>query len=148
MKKFKFSLQALLTVKEMELNNAEIAYAEFLKRCSAAKESFESIKIEIDHLQSEVKSARTQDFRAAFHHHFMLSQKQAFETLAQKKVAWERAEQDAQDRLKGFIQAKKAYDALCQIRERKYSEYCREVLRKEESELEDIFNNRRSIIAV
>ena len=148
MRKFKFSLQALLTVKEMELNNAEIAYAEYLKRCSDARGSIESVKIEIAHLQREVGSARTQDFHAAFHHHYMLAQKQTFKTLEQKEAAWELAEQEAQDKLKEFIQAKKAYNALCESKERKYGEYCREVQRNEESELEDVFNNRRCIKAV
>lgn len=145
MKKFEFSLQAVVVVRELALNRAEAAYAQAQRACSEHGSAIESMKKNIAALQGQVEQVRGDQFCAATQQHYMLAQTHAFEVLALQEKNLEQLREDAREKLNIYVQARKAYDGLVQIRERKYQEHLKQVLQREERDLEDIYCNRYSI---
>jgi|GEM_PF-4054649 len=144
MKKFKFTLEAVVVVRELALNRAESAYAQALQACRGQEAEHAAVRTNIAALQQQVERVRATDFCAADQQHFILAQTHAFEALAAQEQKLAQLQANVQTKLNAFIQAKKAYDALIRIKERKYQDYLKAHAKQEERELEDIFCNRYS----
>lgn len=142
MKAFKFSLQAVYMVRELELNQAEVAYAQALQACHQQTTAIEAIVNNIAALHSRVEEVRGAAFCAATQQHYSLAQTHALEALALQRQKLEHFKAEAEIKLKVYVEARKAFDGIAKIKERKYREHLKQAWQREGRELEDIFSHR------
>lgn len=142
MKRFKFKLEAVLLSRELEMKQAEAAYAEAIQKRKALQTENKELKENIQALQANMEEARGESFHPASQQHYVMAQDEAFRALSLKEEELVSLRQIENEKMKQFVNSKKAYDGLLDIRDRKLKEYLKEEAKREEQELEDVFSHR------
>ncbi|MCH6255830.1 flagellar export protein FliJ [Puniceicoccaceae bacterium K14] len=143
MKKFKFQLESLMTLRERNEQIARQALAGVLGEIEDVKRNINELK--------EMRSSATEQWVSSTQEGFSNKDRVAFEfqiqSLEQQSLALEQSlknfETKRQQAFKQLEKASQEKRIVERMKEKRFLEYTREAEKQEANEIEDIFNARR-----
>lgn len=143
MKKFTFSLESLLNLRDLEEQNAKTALAEVNARIERIKQQMQDLDVSINQAYSSWNGESGRRFsamdRMGLSSQIADLKKQSAETMQLRQQAMEQRAL-AMDRLKEATRNRKV---VTNLKEKRLHEHQAEALKQEANEIEDIFNARR-----
>lgn len=146
MKKFKFNLEALLVMRGWEEQRARQAMSEANAHVNRLNARIDEMKFEVDRAYAGWQSASSGKFTPAERIGLasQVAEIQARSQAASQELADARQRcAQAMKALRSASQAKKVVESL---KDRRYQEYSVELQKQEATEIEDVFNARRSAL--
>lgn len=144
MKKFSFPLASLMSVREGQKEDALQEYAKALKNRIEIEKHYQEEAEKFDRYQQEMAEDMKGLIQAAVYAQRMSTITQGKEYLSQLKAAVTGFRNREQKMLSVLIEAKNNLDILEKLKKKQKDKFTQECNRKEEMEMEDIINGRRS----
>lgn len=143
MRRFQFTLAAVLTLRESEQEKALEAYAEAMQRRVQAEETCARGQARLGHLQDAVASGRTARFPATEQQAFFQSLLDAEAQLRHSRSLLRREEANERQKLRELLLAKGKVDVLNKLKEKRQQAHEFEEVRLQEKEIDDMISARR-----
>lgn len=142
MKRFKFRLDAYLSIKEHEKNKAMEAYAAIVSK----KNAHVLHKQELDDKLQKLNASRLENMRGTFvardYQAYLIAYSDLVKELEGVSKALKLLEDEQEKAVSRWMQAKKEVDILHEVKTRRYKKFKEEWFRFEEKEIGDIVNAR------
>lgn len=143
MKVFKYTLEALLLLRENSTQKAMLEYGKYVQQKDALDREYNFIKREVERLEGELVKSKNEIFSAGDRviHTKFIGQKKI--KLQQVAIRQDQVKSELKEAYHKFLKAKKDEDILLKHREKKREEYRNEALLEEEKFLQDLTNSRK-----
>jgi flagellar export protein FliJ len=138
MKQFRFTLEAVLTLRKMEQEKALEAYAESVSRCLQLRTAVLSAHRRQADLARLLDATRENLFSSAIQEAYLQSMEVARQQAEQLQKNLDTAENEKESRRQFFLSAKRRVDILLNLKDKKKQTYLRETQRNEEKAVEDL----------
>lgn len=138
MKAFRFPMQAVIVVRELELKRAEAVYAETVKEVEAKKAAIARGQSDLLQMQQQMVDRRSGSFQAAEQPHLYAAgeaMRAGIEGLHRELLA---AEDKKEAALKKMVESKRAHDGVIEIRDKRKQDHLKGELAAEEREIEEM----------
>lgn len=143
MKKFTFSLDSLLNLRDLEEQNARTALAEVNAQIGRIDQQMEQLAASVDEVYASWNGESGRRFNAMDR---MGLSSQVSELKRQSAEAEQLKQQTVLQRaeaMQKLQEATRARKVVTNLKEKRFQEYQAELLKQEANEIEDIFNARR-----
>lgn len=142
MKRFKFRLDAYLSIKEHEKNKAMEAYAAIVSK----KNGHVLHRQELDDKLQNLNASRLENMCGTFvardYQAYLIAYSDLVKELEEVSKALKLLEDEQEKAVSRWMQAKKEVDILHEVKARRYKKFKEEWFRFEEKEIGDIVNAR------
>ncbi len=143
MKPFRFSLEAIITLREHDKESALERYGKAVQQRQAKENHLKEVRNQIDTLRQDIAICRQEGkFFPSQHEAFMeeLRNKENFRVKTEEDFAQALTEERRQ--LDKFLEAKKRLEVIVNLKNKRNITHLAQELNKEEKEVQDLFNSR------
>lgn len=142
MKPFKFSLDSVVLVRELELKRAEAAYGEKSRKRAELEEKLDAAKHLLADLLASISKGREKPFHGPDQHFFRIAELDRKNEVMRLQNHVDTARTDERRALHQYLQIKSGLEKLLEIKERNYREHVKNEMLREEKQIEEIINAR------
>lgn len=142
MKKFSFSLDAILSLREFESQKAFSGYQTILIQRQRLEEIKEETIAEAQKCRVEILNNRSADFTGYYQRNFAFFLQDMEERVRNISQTIQNTLELEKKAFQIFLNAKRKADALLKLKEKKKKAHADAEFKKEEKEIEDIINSR------
>ena len=142
MKKFKFPLQAVLTLRRMKEEQALEIYAKSVQECASKRADLANFTRRADDLENLLRQKNGEIFSATMRMAYLHSLRASREEVTRRAKLLEDAEKLREKRLGEFLDRKRKKEILENLNARQLENHLAESRRTEEIEIEDLVISR------
>ncbi len=143
MKKFEFSLQAVLTLRALKQEQALEVYAKSVQDCASKRTEVISATRRADGLEKLLEQNDGLVYSASMRHAYLKALDASRDEVLKKEKILAEAEKLKEKHLAEYLDRKRKKEILENLREKKSKEHLAEAYRKEEIEIEDLVISRQ-----
>ncbi len=145
MKKFRFSLQSVLTLRKIQQEKTLETYAEAVSRSMELHHELMNAVQRQEYLAMLIQEQREASLSASMQQAYAEALEEAEIKSKKLKESLKSAEEEKARKLSEFLQAKQKTEVMVKLRDKEENAFVQEELRNEEKELEDITIARRDV---
>ncbi|OIO59375.1 MAG: hypothetical protein COZ46_04570 [Verrucomicrobia bacterium CG_4_10_14_3_um_filter_43_23] len=144
MKKFKFRLHSVLTLREFHAQKAFAKYQRFLQKRQRLQEIKRNLQIALQGQINNLEKGETERFYAFYEKNFSLIIQDTIAQISNINQTISNAQDEEKKAFQYFLKLKQKVDTLLKLKENQLQKHTALEAKKEEREIEDIINSRHA----